>query len=668
MTTEPLHHLTEQSAGVGTWMVKVAMEPCDLTYSWTKNNKTNNGRKLEFVLVSDDATKYCQGLYQRRGKEPKATEDFEAAKRKFHKGTIWKVSKVSLAKQNPKYMGCSCKISIDMNTSKFEPVLQSTINMPMQAAPPEDLATLLECHEDQVVDVVALVKKVSEPVTITTAYGDRLKVDVTIMDDSGANSAAISEFAAWFPKSRNEQHGADDQLQKLLNSVTSRKPVAFFNLRAQKSAGSASEHASNSKTSLTTSREKFSFEVCNEGTKASRLATNAATILSVDSSHVTVVAELPTFMKQEVDYRSIDSTLTVCQLLRYVIEAGPAGLPDGSDKPILFQINHARIIEPKARENHFTKDDRLFPAVRVVDSTGTLELRMREKTALSLAGANDKAEFAELASDGALNFPILTSLRVVLQSTKNEDSASEHADNRFSAVIVEAVEQDLLSHKVVPNMSMEYLSQLMLSLPVDSNRMLVAPISAVRLVRHTGLAVLTSSSVSQKASCVLSLIAHLGRSVISDLAGGHKLVSKHCWNVPFEAPSETEDGAPEHTNKKVSGELASYCTMSNVQDFTLTNRKPKEPVYALIIISNVHLNDSSNENLTYMVDKVGMLRNSDEVPLIRCLLRKLAQTTCSSSRSAPTKQTPDWQNQTPYSAKKARRLCDTPTDAPLPSP
>ena len=54
MTTEPLHHLTEQSAGVGAWMLKVAMEPCDLTYTWTKNNKTNNGRKLEFVLVSEE--------------------------------------------------------------------------------------------------------------------------------------------------------------------------------------------------------------------------------------------------------------------------------------------------------------------------------------------------------------------------------------------------------------------------------------------------------------------------------------------------------------------------------------------------------------------------------------------------------------------------------------
>ena len=71
--------------------------------------------------------------------------------------------------------------------------------MPIQAAPPEDLATLLECDEDQVADVVALVKTVSEPVTITTAFGDRLKVDVTIMDDSGKNSAARSEFAACFP-------------------------------------------------------------------------------------------------------------------------------------------------------------------------------------------------------------------------------------------------------------------------------------------------------------------------------------------------------------------------------------------------------------------------------------------------------------------------------------
>ena len=135
-------------------------------------------------------------------------------------------------------------------------------------------------------------------------------------------------------------------------------------------------------------------------------------------------------------------------------------MPDGTGEPIVFQLNHARIIEPKARENYCTKDDRVFPAVRVVDSTGTLELRMCEKAALSLAGVADKDEFIELASEGALNFPVLTSLRVVLQSTKNEESASEHADKKFNAIIVEAVEQDVLCRKAMPNKSMEYLIQL----------------------------------------------------------------------------------------------------------------------------------------------------------------------------------------------------------------
>ena len=123
-------------------MLKVVMEPQQIDYTWSKGGKTNTGRKLEFVLVSEDSTKYCQGLYKRMGKEPKASQDVDAAKRKFQKGTVWKVSKVSFAKQSQKYLGCSCKIVIDMNISKFEAVLQSTVTMPKQATPPEDLATL----------------------------------------------------------------------------------------------------------------------------------------------------------------------------------------------------------------------------------------------------------------------------------------------------------------------------------------------------------------------------------------------------------------------------------------------------------------------------------------------------------------------------------------------
>ena len=83
--------------------------------------------------------------------------------------------------------------------------------------------------------------------------------------------------------------------------------------------------------------------------------------------------------------------------------------------------------------------------------------------------------------------------------------------------------------------------------------------------------------------CVLSLTAHVGRSETQNLDGGHKLISKGRWSVPFEMPSVKMDGAPEHADAKMLGEVASYCTMENVQDDTLTNCRLSEPMNALLI-------------------------------------------------------------------------------------
>ena len=112
-----------------------------------------------------------------------------------------------------------------MNTSSFEPVLQNTVKMPLQAAPADDLETLLQCPQGQLVDVIALVTDVSTPVHKQTKKGQRDLVDVTIMDDSGTNGAARSKFTAWFPTI--PKPGADGQLADLVQSVQDRKPVAF---------------------------------------------------------------------------------------------------------------------------------------------------------------------------------------------------------------------------------------------------------------------------------------------------------------------------------------------------------------------------------------------------------------------------------------------------------
>ena len=166
MATEPLRALTEQSAGVGAWLVRVATEPEDSLYTWQKQGRYGKGRKFELLLVSQDSEEYCKGTFKRMGKETKATQDFNAAKQTFKKMTTWKMRKVSLAKQDLEYLGTSCKVVIDMNTSTFEPVLQSTVKMPRQPTPPEDLNTLLKCPEGQVVDVIALVKDVPDVLSL----------------------------------------------------------------------------------------------------------------------------------------------------------------------------------------------------------------------------------------------------------------------------------------------------------------------------------------------------------------------------------------------------------------------------------------------------------------------------------------------------------------------
>ena len=110
MDTRPLQNLIEQSGGVGRWLVIVGMSPREVTYKWNKGGKSGEGKKLEFLLVSEDAAQYCEGMYKRIGKEPKATDDYNKAKLKFKKGT----------KVCPYYFPkCSCKVVIDMNTTSF---------------------------------------------------------------------------------------------------------------------------------------------------------------------------------------------------------------------------------------------------------------------------------------------------------------------------------------------------------------------------------------------------------------------------------------------------------------------------------------------------------------------------------------------------------------------
>ena len=76
MDAESLQTLTEQSGGVGRWLVTVVMPPREVIYTWNKGGKSGQGKRLEYPLVSEDGAQYCEGSYKRIRKEPKATVDY----------------------------------------------------------------------------------------------------------------------------------------------------------------------------------------------------------------------------------------------------------------------------------------------------------------------------------------------------------------------------------------------------------------------------------------------------------------------------------------------------------------------------------------------------------------------------------------------------------------
>ena len=108
--------------------------------------------------------------------------------------------------------------------------------------------------------------------------------------------------------------------------------------------------------------------------------------------------------------------------------------------------------------------------------------------------------------------------------------------------------------------------------------------------------------------------------------------------------------------------------MQNVEEYTLSSRKPKEAKYALVVITSVLGTCEGRPHHTYMVDKVSPIEKGN-VPTVRNLLRKLARIPATTECQGKPKSSPSWQgDQTPFSVKKARRLSYNPTAEETPSP
>ena len=150
-----------------------------------------------------------------------------------------------------------------------------------------------------------------------------------------------------------------------------------------------------------------------------------------------------------------------------------------------------------------------LPKVDVLDCTGQLEVRMREKVALELSMMEREGYIAE-AKAGGINFPTLCSVRILVHKEATDDAAEAATEHFVSAILMEAAEQDLTTPKAMPNTSMSALVDILKTLSMGSDRMIVAPMNRVKKSPHAGLIVEADDGTRHTCQCVLSLVAHVG--------------------------------------------------------------------------------------------------------------------------------------------------------------
>jgi len=648
----PLHELTPQSGGIGSWLLQVAETPRVYEYEYTWNGKNLKGKRFEIILMSSEIGSYCIGQYKRRGAAKTADKEFDRNVERFKVKTTWCANKVGLTKEKPCYISTPLKIMIDLNSTKMEPVLQSMHKMPAEATPTETLHTILTCPQHQRVDVTALVEYMSEVREATSAHGARYVSDVTIRDDSGPGGVCQCSFTIWLPK----QYESTEKLADLKQLCEEKKPVTFFALQCD-----IKENANVIKPDF----ERFRFAPCKTGPRAEQLESNANDLLGDTQHAITIIAKLPVFEPREsTDYLEVAAKQTTCELLRAALRSGVELLESDESgasediEGILFQINHVRLLEPAPNDNLLTNDEaRLFVPVAMIDRSGTIEVRMREKAALELTSLTTKEEFIQEAQKGGLNFPILCSVRVHMRKVSGVTKKDS-----ISAIVVEA-EQQKLSITNMPNTSMFELRNLLKVIEVNVERLVVAPLESVAHSPHGGM-VVNAYGKQHQCACVLTLIAHTGKSIVHEIGQGHRMMSKEVWNIPFELLLQRQEGAPEHASKMIDGQIASFCTMNNVQYYTLSPLpRSKEPVYAIVVISNV---STHNGKLLYMIDKVEKIDDKGELANVINYFKKLSywlkNEEADENEHVSKSRTFSVSSMcTPYTTRKSRRLSEHPT-------
>ena len=529
----------------------------------------------------------------------------------------------------------------------------------------EELQSILALEHTQRVDLTALIANISPVRHETTAHGNKDIVDVTLVDGSkqdGAEDQVKAQVASFFvPSDRGPA-----SLKSMQDAHASNTVVTLYGLTCIPQSKGVCQFKTG---------QAFCWEAAvGNYAKLARLQAQAAELVLAPGNLITKTWEPTQSARQFAKEPALHS---VCGWLAALLRPDPHAAtgdlassgPEGLDE--VFQINHCHVAVPSPGARILTnKGDRIWlQNIRIMDTTGSFTVAVREKAALALSGLDSKTAFEEAHATDNISFPVLASVRVHLTKQKGSDPNQSQdggaAEPTFlNAVLVEAEDQSI---EAMPTSALLELRPILQKLALSTEELKIATLKDFAVLPHVGMAL-------DKVKCELGLVL-IGATVKSEFqkfGEGYRLVTKNVCDMGFGSLSLSPQAC--QSGKDTGFDLVAICTEHNLTEYKMAPPRKAGVQFAMVVVSDLHHvphtgGAAEPGRKCFMVERIQLVDGAETMAVCREMFAKLAYARGKFTFEGTKRDRSAWGDMpaTPTSsAKRARKLSASPTDASLP--
>ena len=235
----------------------------------------------------------------------------------------------------------------------------------------------------------------------------------------------------------------------------------------------------------------------------------------------------------------------------------------------------------------------------------------------------------------------------------------------LNALLVEAEDQNI---DAMPTSALLLLRPILANLSLSSAELKIAKLKDFAVLPHVGLAV-----DGVKCELGLVLIGATTKSEFQKFGEGYRLTTKNVHDVGFGASSLKPEEC--RANRDTGLDLVAICTEHNLTEYIMAPPRKTDVQYALVVVSGLRQAKATTGaeepgRKTFMVERVQLLQNIEAASACQKMLAKLKYARGELKFEGSKRNGSEWQDcrtPTPTStAKRVRRLSNSPTDASLP--